>query len=123
MSLSVFAPYARLSPELEERLREVIGLGLTLRQAGEVSAPANGGPLAKSTINSRLLEVSRLVEAFHKGALEQVPPVALFDGLWVTMLEPTGERGSRRRASRPPLPDLVTPPRYGRESSSAPSPW
>jgi transposase-like protein len=92
LSLSDFAPYARLGPELEERLREALALGLTLRQVGEVTSPANGGPLAKSTINARILEVSRLVEGFHRGTLEQVPPVVLLDGLWVTVLEPTGER-------------------------------
>jgi transposase-like protein len=92
LSFSVFAPYLRLSPELEERLREAVGLGLTLGQVGEVTAPVNGGPLAKSTINSRVLEVSRLVETFRQAALEQTPPVVLLDGLWVKVLEPTGER-------------------------------
>ncbi len=50
LSFSVFAPYARLSPELEERLREAVALGLTLRQVGEVTAPTNGGgaPIARS---------------------------------------------------------------------------
>jgi len=91
-SFSVFAPYARLSPELAERLREVIALGLTLRQVGVVTAPSNGGPLAKSTINARVLEARRLVEAFHQGVIERVPPVVLLDGIWVKVLEPTGER-------------------------------
>lgn len=91
VSFSVFVPYERLSPELEERLLEAVALGLTLRQVGAVTTPANGGPLAKSTINARVLEVSRLVEAFHQGTLEQVPPVVLLDGLWVKVLQPTGE--------------------------------
>ncbi|MDO8673753.1 MAG: transposase [Dehalococcoidia bacterium] len=92
VSFSVFAPYQRVSPEATMRLLEAVALGLTLRQVGAVTAPANGAPLAKSTINGRVLEVSRLVEAFHKGALERIPPVVLVDGLWVKVMEPTGER-------------------------------
>ena len=103
LSFSVFAPYQRVSPEMEVRLLEGVALGLTLRQVGAVTAPANGGPLAKSTIDTRVLEVSRLVEAFHKGTLERIPPVVLMDGLWVKVMEPTGERfvdGKRRDRPR-----------------------
>jgi len=92
VSFSVFVPYQRVSVEMAERLREAVALGLTLRQAGEMTAPANGGPLAKSTINARVLEVSRLADAFHKDGLERIPPAVLFDGLWVKVMEPTGER-------------------------------
>ncbi len=92
LSFSVFAPYERISPELAERLREALGLGMTLGQVGAVTAPANGGPLAKSTINARVLEAVRLVSAFHQEALERVPAVVLLDGIYVTVLEPTGER-------------------------------
>ena len=94
LSFSVFAPYARLSPELEERLREALALGLTLRQVGEVTAPTNGGPLAKSTLNARVLEAKRLVDAFHQAPFEQgqVPPVVLLDGIWLKAFEPTGGR-------------------------------
>lgn len=92
VSFSVFVPYGRVSEELEERMVEAVALGLTLRQAGEVTAPANGGSLAKSTIDARVLEVSRLVDAFHKAALERVPPVVLVDGIWVKVMEEIGER-------------------------------
>jgi putative transposase len=92
VSFSVFVPYERLSAEMEERLLGAVALGLTLGQVGAVTAPANGGPLGKSTINERVLEVSRLVEAFHQGSVQRVPPVVLLDGLWLKVLEPTGER-------------------------------
>jgi len=91
LSFSVFAPYDRLSPEVEERLREAVALGLTLRQVGAVHAPANGGPLAKSTINARILEVREVTSAFHEGSLPQIPAVVLLDGLWVRLFEPTSE--------------------------------
>jgi transposase-like protein len=92
LSFSVFVPYQRVSMELAERLREAVALGLVLRQVGMLTAPANGGPLAKSTINGHVLEVSRLVDAFHKAPLEQVPAVVLLDGIWVKVMKPTGER-------------------------------
>ncbi len=92
VSFSVFIPHQRVSSELAERLREAVALGLNLQQTGAMTAPANGGSLAKSTINARLLEVNRLAEAFHRGALEWVPPVILVDGIWVKVMEATGER-------------------------------
>ena len=92
VSFSVFVPYQRVGPEMAERLREAVALGLTLRQAGVVTAPEGGGPLAKSTINARVVEARRLAEAFHQAALERVPPVVLLDGLWVRVMEETGER-------------------------------
>jgi hypothetical protein len=101
-SFSVFAPSARIRPQVEERLREGRALGLTLRQVGEMTAPANGGPLARSTINARGLEVNRLVSGLRQGAPERVPPVVLVDGIWVKALVPTGaEFGDRRGRKRP----------------------
>lgn len=92
LSFSVFVPHERVSQEMAERVREAVALGLTLRQAGMVTAPANGGPLAKSTIEQRVLEASGLVDAFHKASLEEVPAVVLLDGIWMKVMEPTGER-------------------------------
>ena len=92
VSFSVFVPYQRVSAEVAERLLEAVALGLKLREAGEMTAPANGGALAKSTIEAQVLEVSRLAEGIHGGELERVPPVVLVDGIWVKVMEPTGER-------------------------------
>lgn len=104
VSFSVFAPYARISPEVEERLREGLALGLTLRDVGLLIAPTNGGPLAKSTINARGLAVSDLVSGFHQGILPRIPPVVLVDGLWVKVLVPTGEEFvDQRGRTRPRL--------------------
>jgi transposase-like protein len=102
LSFSVFAPYARISPEWEERLREGIALGLTLRQVGQMTAPANGGPLAKSTISVRGLEAGRLVRALRQGVLARVPPAVLVDGLWVKVLVPTGAEFVDRRGRQRP---------------------
>ena len=92
VSFSVFVPYQRVSLEMEVRLREAVALGLSLRQAGEMTAPANGGPLAKSTIDARVLGARGLAEAFHEVPLERVPAVVLVDGIWVKVMEETGER-------------------------------
>src|SRR5207248_165542 len=91
LSFSVFAPYDRLSPGVEERLREAVALGLTLRQVGAVHAPANGGPFAKSTINTRILDVLGVASTFHTGPFPRIPAVVLVDGLWVRVFEPTQE--------------------------------
>lgn len=92
VSFSVFVPFQRVSLEIAGRLREALALGLNLRQAGEMPAPANVGPPAKSTINARVLEVSWLAAGFHKAALERVPSVVLVRGFWVKVMEPTGEQ-------------------------------
>lgn len=113
VSFSVFVPYQRVSLEMAERLREAVALGLTLRQAGQMTAPANGGPLAKSTINTRVLEARGLAEAFHQGVLERVPAVVLVDGIWVKVMQETGERyldkagGDRPRVRRKRIGLLV----------------
>jgi len=96
-SFSVFAPYERISAELDERLREGVALGLALRQVGEMTAPTNGGPLAKSTINKRVLEVAKLVGAFRQGPVEHVPAVLLVDGLWVKLVVATEETYTDKR--------------------------
>lgn len=96
-SFSVFAPYERLSAELEERLREGVALGLTLRQVGQMTASANGGPLAKSTINERVLDVAKLVGGFRQGPLGRVPSVLLVDGLWVNLMVVTEETYTNKR--------------------------
>jgi transposase-like protein len=96
-SFTVFAPYERISAELEERLREGIALGLTLRQVGQMTAPANGGPLAKSTINERVLDVAKLVGALRQGPVERVPAVLLVDGLWVNLMVVTQETYTNRQ--------------------------
>ena len=92
VSFSVFVPHQRVSLGMAERLREAVALGLTLRQAGEMTAAANGGPLSKSAINARVLAASCLADAFHQAGLERVPPVVLVDGIWVKVMEPTVER-------------------------------
>jgi transposase-like protein len=96
-SFSVFAPYERISAELEERLREGVALGLTLHQVGQMTAPINGGPLAKSTINERVLDVAKLVGAFRQETLERVPSVLLVDGLWVNVMVVTEETYTNKR--------------------------
>ncbi|MBI2939597.1 MAG: transposase [Chloroflexi bacterium] len=96
-SFTVFAPYERISAKLGERLREGVALGLTLRQVGEMTAPANGGPLAKSTINQRVRDAAKLVSAFRQGQLEQVPPVVRGDGLWVNLMVVTEETYTNKR--------------------------
>ncbi|MDP9226775.1 MAG: transposase [Actinomycetota bacterium] len=92
VSFSLFRPYQRISAEMAQRVREGIALSLTLAQVGKLRRPANGGALAKSSLNARVHAIAPLVAAFHQAPLERIPPVVLLDGVWTKMLVPTGER-------------------------------
>jgi transposase-like protein len=107
------APYARCWGDLEERARELAGLCLSLRDARTVLAWGNGQPLACSTLQRYVHQAGALAEAVRQGPLARVPAVVLRDGLWVTLLTPTGERYTDRagrdrpRLRRKKVPLLV----------------
>jgi hypothetical protein len=95
-------PYGRLWFDLEERARQLAGLCLSLRDTVEVLAWQNGQPLSIATLNRLVNETAVLAEAFHAGPLERVPAVVMLDGIWLKVLEPTGEeyidkKGRRRQ--------------------------
>jgi transposase-like protein len=95
-------PYGRLWFDLEERARQLAGLCISLRDSVEVLAWQNGQPLSIATLNRLVNETAVLAEAFHAGPLERVPAVVMLDGVWLKVLEPTGEeyvdkKGRRRQ--------------------------
>lgn len=114
----LFAPYQRVWFDLQERVRQLAGLCLSLRDSIEVLAAENGQPLAIATINGLVNETAVLAEAFHKGPLAMMPAVVALDGIWVKLLEDTerqyvDKRGRRRlRKRRRKVPILVA---YGLE--------
>lgn len=99
-----FAPYGRLWFDLEERARELAGLCVSLRDAVQVLAWRNGQPLSIATANRVVNETAVLAKAFHAGRFERVPAVIMLDGIWLKVLEPTGEeyidKKGRRRQRR-----------------------
>ncbi len=84
-------PYGRLWFDVEERARELAGICVSLRDGVEVLAWRNGQPVSIATANRLVNKVSVLAEGFHAGKLKRVPAVAMLDGLWLKVLEPTGE--------------------------------
>lgn len=95
-------PYGRLWFDVEERARELAGLCVSLRDGVEVLAWRNGQPLSIATVNRLVNETAVLAEGFHAGELKRVPAVVMLDGLWLKVLEPTGEwyvdkQGRRRQ--------------------------
>ena len=86
--------------DLQERARELAGLGLSLAGAREVLAADSGQPAAASTLGGFVRQAADLAEALREGPLRRVPPVVLLDGLWVTLLEGTGEHFTDKRGRR-----------------------
>lgn len=85
-------PYGRVWFDLAERARELAGLCVSLRDSVEVLAWRNGQPLSIATLNGLVNQTAELADAFHAGTLPRMPPVVLLDGLWLKVLEPTGEQ-------------------------------
>ena len=104
VEFATLAPYERSWGDVQSWARELSGLCLSLADAREVLARASGRPVARSTLNGWVHQVAELAEAVRGGPLTRVPPVVMLDGVWVTLLEPTGEEGrdaqGRRRARK-----------------------
>jgi len=106
-------PYGRLWFDIEERARELAGLCVSLRDSVEVLAWRNNQPLSIGTVNRLVNKAADLAECFHGGALERVPGVVMLDGIWLKLLEGTGEwytdqKGRRReRKKKRKFPLLV----------------
>ena len=92
-------PYGRYWFDLEERARELAGLCVALRDAVGVLAWRNGQPLALATVNRLVNETARLAlqTAYRAEAFDRVPAVVLLDGIWLKILEPTGQTYRDRR--------------------------
>lgn len=85
-------PYGRLWFDLEERARELAGLCLSLRDAVQVLAWGNGQPVSIGTLNRLVNRAGELAKAFRSDPLERIPAVVMLDGIWLKLLEPTGEK-------------------------------
>ncbi len=121
LAFATFGPYQRSWADLQERARQLAGLCISLRDVREVLAMESGQPVACSTLNTWVQQAAPLAAALRAGALERVPPVVLLDGLWVKLMQATGEtyrdrRGRQRaRRQRVKVPLLVA---YGVDPTS-----
>ena len=90
-------PYGRLWFDLEERARELAGLCLSLRDSVQVLAWGNGQPVSIGTLNRLVNRTGELAKAFRSDPLDRVPAVVMLDGIWLKLLEPTGEKYTDKR--------------------------
>jgi hypothetical protein len=86
------APYGRVWFDVGERARELAAMCVSLRDGVRVLSWASGQPVSIATLNGLVNEAADLAEAFHTGMLHRVPAVVMLDGVWLKVLEPTGER-------------------------------
>lgn len=104
VEFATLAPYDRSWGDVQAWARELSGLCLSLADTREVVTRLSGRPLARSTLNGWVHQAAELAEALRGGPLTRVPPVVMLDGVWITLLEPTGEVGTdaqgRRRATK-----------------------
>lgn len=104
VEFALLAPYERGWGDVQAWARELSGLCLSLGDAREVVARVSGRSVARSTLNRWVHQAAELAEALRGGPLSRVPPVVMLDGVWVTLLEPTGEvetdAQGRRRATK-----------------------
>ena len=101
---ALLAPYERSWGDVQAWARELSGLCLSLGDTREVVAQVSGRPVARSTLNGWGHQAAELAEALRGGPLTRVPPVVMLDGVWLTLLEPTGaletDGQGRRRATK-----------------------
>jgi transposase-like protein len=113
LAFATVGRYERSWSDVQERARQLAGLCVALRDQQELLAMDNHHPLACSTLNSWVQQAAPLAAAVRAGPLARVPAVVLLDGVWVKLMEPTGEhyrdkQGRRRpRVRRVRVPLLV----------------
>jgi transposase-like protein len=114
--------YQRGWDDLQERARELVGLGLSLVGTREALAAQSGQPVARSTLNGWVHQAQTLAEALREASLARVPAVVMLDGVWVTLLAGTGESfvdragRTRERTKRSKVVVLVA---YGVDPATA----
>lgn len=91
----------RIWDDLEGEIRERYGWGMSLRWIKECVDARLSSSLGLRTLNKRVRQLAGLVPHWRQGSVDAVPPVVRVDGIWVTLMEETGEvkkdRLGRRR--------------------------
>jgi hypothetical protein len=85
-------PYGRVWFDLGERARELAAMCVSLRDGVRVLSWQSGQPVCIATLNGLVNGAAELAGAFHAGKLQRIPAVVMLDGVWLKVLEPTGER-------------------------------
>ena len=80
-------------------------MGLSLRDLQEALYPLLDSVLSLSAVNRVTLQAQQWMEQQRQQPIEQTPPILIVDGVWVTILYPSGEwqedrAGHRRQVRR-----------------------
>jgi len=86
----ILTRYQRLAPRLLDQLLYVYGLGLSLRDLQEALYVLLGQTLSREAVSRVTEQVQASMQAWRAKPLHQTPPVLIVDGVWVTILYPTG---------------------------------
>lgn len=99
---ALLAPYERSWGDVQAWARELSGLCVSLADTREVLAQVSGRPVSRSTLNGWVHQAAELAEALRGGPLTRGPPVVMLDGVWITLLEPTGQERTDTHGRRRP---------------------
>jgi transposase-like protein len=92
----------RIWDDLEGEIRERSGCGMSLRWIKEWVDARLGSSVGLRTLNRCVREMAELVHPWQEQRVDAVPPVVRVDGIWVTVMMPTGEvREDRLGRQRP----------------------
>ena len=84
-------PRQRIWDDLAGEIRERYGWGMSLRWIKECLDARLGSSVGLRTLNERVRQIAQLVPPWRQEVLAEVPPVVRVDGIWVTLMVPTGE--------------------------------
>jgi transposase-like protein len=124
IDFQLLRPYQRMWDDLEGQIRERSGQGLSLRQTKAELDGLLAGSVGLRKINEVVHALAQLAPSQQEAERTDIPPVVRLDGLWVKMMEATGEvkkdRLGRLRAvktgvSRPILVAQGVWPAIGRQ--------
>lgn len=92
----ILTRYQRLQNHSLDQLLYLYSLGLSLRDLQEALCILFGDTLSRHAVNRVSEQVESQMTAWRLQPIPQTPPVLIVDGVWVTVLEPTGKRFTDR---------------------------
>jgi len=87
----VLVRYQKAQQTLLDKALYVYALGLSLRDLQETLYLFLGHVLSRTAVNRVTLAVQSKMDAWRQQPIPQTPPILIVDGVWVTILYPTGE--------------------------------
>lgn len=88
--------YRRARQLVLDKALYLYALGLSLRDLQEALYLFLGRVLSRRAVNQVTLDVQRTMAAWRAAPIPQTPPILIVDGVWVTILYPTGAQWTDR---------------------------